>query len=47
MTHLEVANEEAPMTYSARWKALGDLCQTILTSAEFAYVDKQKLEAVR
>ena len=38
-THLEVVQEEAPKTYTARWRALGDFCQTILTSAEFAYVD--------
>ena len=39
LAHLEAANEDAPTTYTARWRALGDLCQTILTSAEFAYVD--------
>ena len=38
-THLEVVKEEAPKTYTARWRALGDFCQTILTSAGFAYVD--------
>jgi len=39
LAHLEAASEDAPMSYTARWRALGDLCQTILTSAEFAYVD--------
>lgn len=39
LTHLEGVKEEAPKTYTARWRALGDLCQTILTSAEFTYVD--------
>lgn len=39
LTHLEVVKEEAPKTYTARWRALGDLCQTMLISAEFSYVD--------
>jgi hypothetical protein len=39
LAHLEIVKEEAPKTYSARWRALGDLCQTILSSAEFSFVD--------
>ena len=39
LAHLEVAKEDAPTTYTARWRALGDVCQTILASAEFTYVD--------
>jgi hypothetical protein len=39
LIHLENVNEDAPKTVTARWRALGDFCQTLLTSAEFAYVD--------
>jgi hypothetical protein len=39
LAHLEMVKEDAPKTYTARWRALGDFCQTLLTSAEFAYVD--------
>jgi hypothetical protein len=37
--HLENQPVEAPTRYTARWRALADLCQTILSSAEFLYVD--------
>jgi len=37
--HLEAQKEEAPKAYSARWRALGDLCHTLLSSAEFTYID--------
>jgi len=39
LIHLETLNEDAPKTLTARWRALGDVCQTLLTSAEFAYID--------
>jgi hypothetical protein len=39
LAHLEAANDEAPTSYTARWRALGDFCQTLLNSAEFTYID--------
>lgn len=37
--HLEHEKPETPKLYTARWRALADLCRTLLSSAEFLYVD--------
>jgi hypothetical protein len=37
--HLEQEKPETPKLYTARWRALADLCRTLLSSAEFLYVD--------
>jgi hypothetical protein len=39
MSHLEQEKPETPKLYTARWRALADLCRTLLSSAEFLYVD--------
>jgi cytochrome c553 len=39
MSHLEQEKPETPKMYTARWRALADLCRTLLSSAEFLYVD--------
>ncbi len=38
-SYLEGEHDDAPRAATARWYALGDICHTILSSAEFAYVD--------
>ena len=37
--HLRKEKEGAPVAPTATWYALADLCQAILSSAEFAYID--------
>jgi hypothetical protein len=39
LSHLEQEKPETPELYTARWRALADLCRTLLSSAEFLYVD--------
>src|SRR5262249_205058 len=39
LDHLEHDKPETPKLYTARWRALADLCRTLLSSAEFLYVD--------
>jgi hypothetical protein len=39
MTHLKNEKNDAPIKSTAEWKALSDFCQTMLSSAEFLYVD--------
>lgn len=39
LDHLEQENPETPKRFTARWRALGDFCQALLSSAEFLYVD--------
>jgi hypothetical protein len=38
-SYLERERDPAPRAATARWYALGDICHTVLNSAEFAYVD--------
>jgi hypothetical protein len=37
--HLRAEKSEAPVASTAKWYALADLCQAVLSSAEFAYVE--------
>jgi hypothetical protein len=37
--HLRKEKEGAPVAPTATWYALADLCQAVLSSAEFAYID--------
>ena len=39
VTHLENEKNDAPIKSTAEWKALSDFCQTMLSSAEFLYID--------
>lgn len=39
LVHLEQEIPETPKLYTARWRALADFCRTLLSSAEFLYVD--------
>ena len=39
LDHLEHEKPETPKLYTARWRALADLCRTLLSSAEFLYLD--------
>lgn len=38
-SHLRHERNDAPVAPTARWYALADFCQAILSSAEFAYID--------
>ncbi|MFN0169199.1 MAG: DUF1553 domain-containing protein [Bryobacteraceae bacterium] len=38
-SHLEAEHDPGPRAATARWYALGDICHTVLNSAEFVYVD--------
>ena len=37
--HLRKEKEDAPVASTATWYALADLCQAVLSSAEFVYID--------
>ena len=37
--HLREEKSDAPVASTAKWYALADLCQAVLSSAEFAYID--------
>jgi hypothetical protein len=37
--HLSAEKSDAPVASTARWYGLGDLCQAVIGSAEFAYID--------
>jgi mono/diheme cytochrome c family protein len=39
MAHLENEKSDAPIKSTAEWKALSNFCQTMLSSAEFLYID--------
>jgi mono/diheme cytochrome c family protein len=39
LSHLDQATPETPRLFTARWRALADFCRTLLSSAEFLYVD--------
>jgi hypothetical protein len=39
VSHLRAEKSDAPVASTAKWYALGDLCQALLSSAEFAYID--------
>ena len=36
---LRAEKSDAPVASTAKWYALADLCQAVLSSAEFAYID--------
>src|SRR5262249_20866648 len=38
-SHLEKTKHEAPKLPTARWYALAGLCQSVLSSADFLYID--------
>ncbi len=38
-SHLENTRQEAPKLPTARWFALAGLCQSVLSSADFLYID--------
>ena len=37
--HLRAEKSDGPVAATAKWYALADLCQALLSSAEFAYID--------
>jgi mono/diheme cytochrome c family protein len=37
--HLRAEKSDAPIAFTAKWYSLADLCQAVLSSAAFAYID--------